>query len=443
MTQSAVGASVAGASTDPKGQSPKSAAPATRARKRVVAFGASLAFLSFLDRAAISQAAPSIIRSLHLNSIQMGLIFSAFGLTYAAGEIPSGWLCDRFGARILLTRVVLMWSAFTAATGLAWSFSSLYITRLLFGAGESGCFPGLARVFKIWLRPEERTSAEGIKAASARWGAAVAPALIAALYRVLNWRQVFFLFGAVGISWSVLFSRWYRDEPRDHPEVNDGELALLVPSKNNLSEGDVCWTKLIRARSAWMLGIQWFCHYYGFYFYITWLPIYLFQARHLNLGQGSLAAGLPLFAAGFGGLFAGRATLLLSRRTGAARARRLMGYVAYGGAAVLLLVFTQIANPFLAMAVMSLSTFAAEFASPATWTTAMDIGGDRVGVVSGFMNTLGHLGGSLAPAVTGFLLAASGNAWNVAFYCSALIYGAGALCWTLIDPVTLLDVEKN
>jgi MFS transporter, ACS family, glucarate transporter len=147
----------------------------------VVGFGASLAFPSFLDRA-ISQAGPWIARDLHLSPAQMGLVFSAFGITYAACEIPSGWLCDRFGARRLLTREVIWWSVFTAATGWAWNFPSMLITRLLFGAGESGCFPGLARLFRTHLTREERNSAEGVKAAAARWGAAITPALMAALY---------------------------------------------------------------------------------------------------------------------------------------------------------------------------------------------------------------------------------------------------------------------
>src|SRR5581483_4291248 len=124
------------------------------ARRRIVAFGASLALLSFLDPAAIRQAAPATATDLPLSTVQMGLVFSAFGLTYAACEIPSGWLCDRFGARMLLTRVVVLWSVFTAATGLAWNFPSLIVMRLLFGAGESGCFPGLARVFRTWLPPK-------------------------------------------------------------------------------------------------------------------------------------------------------------------------------------------------------------------------------------------------------------------------------------------------
>ena len=116
--------------------SPAVAQKPTNTRARIIAFGTSLAFLSFLDRAAIGQLGPSISKELHLTPFQMGMVFSVFGITYALGEMPSGWLCDRFGARALLTRVVFLWSFFMAATGWAWSFSSLLVTRLLFGAGE-------------------------------------------------------------------------------------------------------------------------------------------------------------------------------------------------------------------------------------------------------------------------------------------------------------------
>jgi MFS family permease len=401
---------------------------ARTSKNGVVAFGASLALLSFVDRAAISQAAPLISRDLRLTPFEMGLVFSAFGLTYAAGEIPSGWLCDRFGVRRLLTRVVLLWSLFTAATGLAWNFGWLIVARLLFGAGESGCFPGLARMFRSRLTPEERNSAEGIKAASARWGAAITPAVMAGLFSFLNWRHVFVLFGAIGVVWAAAFGHWYRDSP-----------ARETPQRH-LERG--VWKPLLKSRTAWLLGLQWFCHYYGFYFYITWLPTYLYQARGIDLRHNALAAGTPLFAAGLGSLAGGWALSALTRRLNSTpRARKLFGYAAYGGAGALLLGFTFLADPWLAMIALSLSSFAAEFSGPVSWTTAMDIGGENVGVVSGFMNMLGHFGGSVAPAVTGVLLTWSGNAWNVAFVVSALIYGAGGLCWMFIDPVTPIIPE--
>ncbi len=401
------------------------APPAALGKRGVVAFGASIAFLSFVDRAAISQAAPAMARDLHLNSVEMGLVFSAFSLTYALAEIPSGWLCDRYGARTVLSRVVILWSILTAATGLAWNYASLAIIRLLFGAGESGCFPGLAGMFRTWLTPRERNTAEGIKAACARFGAAVTPPLMAALFVYFSWRTVFALFGLFGVLWGVVFHRWYRDRP--------GPMRK-APRRDDF------WRRLIASRSVWALGIQWFCHYYGFYFYITWLPIYLYQARGMDIRRGALAAAAPLLAAGIGCLAAGwAATALAARLRSTARARKLLGYFAYGGAAALLILFTWISSPALAMLAMSLSSFAAEFSSPISWTTSMDIGGERVGTVSGFMNMLGHLGGSVAPAVTGFLLAWTGNAWNIAFWISALIYAAGAVCWLFIDPETPLE----
>jgi len=396
--------------------------------RRIVVFGASLAFLSFLDRAAISQAAPVIMRELHLSPAQMGLVFSAFGITYAAGEIPSGRLCDRLGARLMLTRVVVLWSLFTAATGWAWNFSSLFVIRLLFGLGESGCFPSLAHMFRGWLTPEQRNAAEGIKAASARWGAAITPLLMASMLAVMSWRWAFGIFGVVGLVWSAVFWRRYRN-----------------PGDENPAQGarPISWSKLVRARSVWALGVQWFCHYYGFYFYITWLPIYLLKARGLDLTHEAFAATLPLIAAGLGSLASGFFLTWVIRKSGSiALSRKMFGYFAYGGASVLLLTSTVVHDAGLAIVVLSLSGFAAEFSSPISWTTAMDIGGENVGSVSGFMNTLGHFGGALGPGITGFLLSYTAHAWSVVFYVSAAIYAIGALCWAFIDPVRELDLRR-
>jgi MFS transporter, ACS family, glucarate transporter len=396
----------------------------SRTRRTVIAFGMALAFISYLDRACISQAAPMIARDLHFNTIQMGYIFSAFGLTYAAMEIPSGWLIDRYGPRLVLTRVVLCWSFFTAATGLAWNFLSMLTARLLFGAGEAGCFPGLAKTFSNWLPPEERARAEGWKAASARWGGAAAPILVVALYAKFGWRVTFVMFGAIGFVWAAFFYMLFRNRPQD--------ASAIIPTR-------APWKIFLRSKSAWALCIQWFCHFYGFYFYVTWLPTYLLEARGVALKHGAILGGLPLLAAGCGCLFAGYILPPLATRWGIVRARRSLAYFAYGAAALFLLLFTFIRDPNLAMIVMSLSSFVVELSAPVTWTTAMDLGGESVGLLTGMMNTLGHLGGSVAPAIIGYLLAASGNNWNIAFYASAALYAVGGLCWLVLDPVTRLD----
>ena len=113
-----------------------SPATPTKGRYVAVAYGMTLSFITFLDRAAIGQAAPLIRRDLGLTAIEMGYVFSAFGLAYALLEIPAGIYCDRKGPRKALTRIVMWWSFFTIATGWAWNFTSMWATRLLFGASR-------------------------------------------------------------------------------------------------------------------------------------------------------------------------------------------------------------------------------------------------------------------------------------------------------------------
>src|SRR5213594_4549136 len=171
----------------------------TRARYWVIVFAITLAVLSYVDRVSISQAAGPISRDLLLSKSQTGLVFGAFALSYALFEIPGGWLGDKIGPRKVLMRVVIWWSFFTAATGWAWNLGSLLVTRFLFGAGEAGCFPNLARMFANWLPGDERSRAVGVMWLSARWGGAFTPLLVVWVFSVLSWRGAFELFGAVGV----------------------------------------------------------------------------------------------------------------------------------------------------------------------------------------------------------------------------------------------------
>src|SRR4051812_2082013 len=156
---------------------PAAVAAPTQARYWVVVFAVTLAIIQYIDRVAISQAAPLISADLSLSPQQMGWVFSAFTLAYALFEIPGGYLGDRIGPRRVLLRIVVWWSCFTAATGWTWNWVSLLATRFLFGAGEAGCFPNLTKAFNRWLPTTERSHAQGILWMSARWGGAAAPLL--------------------------------------------------------------------------------------------------------------------------------------------------------------------------------------------------------------------------------------------------------------------------
>ena len=153
----------------------------TRVRYRVVGFMLALGAVTYLDRACIATLSPDIRRDLGLSKDQMSWIFSAFAIAYAAFEIPTAWWADRMGTRRVLTRIVAWWSVFTMATAAAWNFSSLLVIRFLFGAGEAGAWPNMARTFSRWIPRSERGTIQGIFFAAAHVTGGLTPLIALAV----------------------------------------------------------------------------------------------------------------------------------------------------------------------------------------------------------------------------------------------------------------------
>jgi ACS family glucarate transporter-like MFS transporter len=413
----------------------------THVRYLVIVFAVALAVITYIDRVCISQAAPAITRELSLTTVQMGYTFAAFGWAYALFEIPGGFLGDWMGPRKVLMRIVLWWSFFTAATGWAWNFFSLVVTRALFGAGEAGCFPNLTKSFTTWLPQHERVRAQGIMWLSARWGGAFTPYLVYLTFQVMSWQHAFMLFGGIGVIWAVFFYSWYRDNPRDHPRVNAAELRLLRGTEG-LAQGHahVPWGKLFRSGTVWCLCAQYFCLSYGWYFYITWLPTYLKEARGLEIGRGAVLAGLPLFLGGLGSLFCGMISAPVTKLTGSVSlTRKLMAFIGFTAASLLLIVSINLKNPVSAMVAMGFASFANDLVMPGSWGACMDVGGRYAGTLSGTMNMMGNIGGAVSPMAIGYILRWTNHNWDVTFYVSAAVYFMGSFFWLLMDPVTPLD----
>jgi MFS family permease len=410
----------------------------------VIVFAVTLAVVTYIDRVSISFAEQSIRRDLGLTKVQMGWAFTAFGWAYALFEIPGGYFGDWIGPRAVLTRIVLWWSFFTAATGWAWNFVSLLVTRFLFGAGEAGCFPNLTKAFTTWLPENERVRAQGIMWLSARWGGAFTPPLVALVMSQVGWRHAFEIFGCLGVVWAFVFYRWYRNNPLENPALNPGERELLrESSKSAAGHGNVPWARFAGSLQVWMICLQYFCLSYGWYFYITWLPTYLREGRHLELTQTALLGILPLFCGGLGN----PASVLLSawmvRRTGnVARTRRTIAYIGFTGAAAFLLLSTRVDDPLLAMLAIGLASFSNDLVMPGAWAAAMDVGGTHAGSLSGARNMWGNIGGAMSPLAIGYMLRWSGNNWNLTFYVSAAIYLMGIVCWRFLDSVTPLERES-
>ena len=418
---------------------------ATRVRYWVIVFAITLAVVTYIDRVSISFAAPFISKDLGLDKRQMGAIFAAFGWAYALFEIPGGYLGDRMGPRSVLTRIVLWWSFFTAATGWAWNFLSLAVTRFLFGAGEAGCFPNVTKAFTTWLPENERVRAQGMLWLSARWGGAFTPLLVAVVMRHVGWRHSFELFGVLGAIWAIAFYRWYRNSPLENPNLNAAEREIVRESAANAGKhGDVPWAQFLASRQVWMICLQYFCLSYGWYFYITWFPTYLAEARHLDVTKVAFFSIAPLFMGGLGN----PASVWLANRFAPwvgnmAQTRRIMAYIGFTGASMFLVLSTRMNDPLMATLAIGLASFSNDLVMPGAWAACMDVGAKHAGSLSGMMNMTGNIAGAIAPQVIGFILFWTHNNWNLTFYLSAAIYLLGIVCWMFLDPITPLEAHSR
>ena len=417
----------------------------SRTRYIVIIFAVTLGIITYIDRVCISKAAPLIQSELGFDKTAMGYIFGAFTLAYALFEIPGGWLGDKLGPRRVLMRVVSFWSVFTMLTGLARGFWTMLVCRFMFGAGEAGAFPNMTKMFTIWLPQRERGMAQGITWLSARWGGAFTPLLVLWVLGVMSWRSAFLCFGLLGITWAVLYYRWFRDNPREHPDVNEAELALMEGSEQNLdSHASIPWALFLKSRTVWLLWLYYFCISYVWYFYVTWLPTYMTEALKMDAQSSTTAilGGLPLFLGGIGCFAGGWLAGVIARKGGGlGKARRIIGVTGLLLAGALLVLSTLLKNPVLAMIAMGVSGFCNDLSMPGAWSACMDVGGKSAGSLSGSMNMMGNLGGFLGPIVAPWLLKHFHNNWDIPLWVAAATYLISAGCWVLIDPVTPIEEQ--
>ena len=409
-------------------------------RARVLGFAFLLAVVTYLDRVCISAAAPSIMEELNLSVLQMSVVFSAFTLSYSLFEIPSGWLGDVKGPRRVLTRIVLWWSAFTILTGFARGFQSLVAIRFLFGAGEAGAFPNIARSFSRWFPARERGRANGVMFLGSRLGGMLSAPVALVIIARWGWRQSFVVFGLVGIVWAAAWYAWYRDRPEEHPAMTREELAQINDGSVGAEHGaGTPWRALLRSRNLYAICAMYFAFGYGLYFYFTWLPTYLIRVLGFSRFGGGLFAALPFLLAGIADVLGGWLTDHLSRRYGLRAGRCYLGCAAFMTCAALVFA-SQLPVPAVAKALLlALALASADLALGACWAVPIDIAPDHAGVITGCMNTLGNLGGLVGPLVVGIAVD-RWQSWSFPFYITALVYAGGALAWLAIDPLSPIQV---
>jgi MFS family permease len=401
-----------------------------RGRRILLGFAFLLSLITFLDRVAIGAAAGAIRGELDLSPSSMAWAFSAFTFAYAAFEIPTGWLGDVFGPRKVLTRIVLWWSAFTAATGAVWGFWSLVTVRFLFGVGEAGAYPNISRSFGRWFPVKERGFAHGVVFLGSRVGAAISVPFVTYLVATVGWRTAFSVLGVIGVVWCVFWWRWFRDEPGRHPSVAREEVEEirrgLVPNPARVS------LRMLLDRNLLILCLSYFCVIYGLYFYLTWLPTYFIEARGYSAAEAAGLSSMVLLTGGVATIAGGWLTDGITRRVGL-RAGRSIAVAALPLSGLMFIVAALTETPLVAAVCFAGAAAFADMCLSPAWAVCHDIGGDAAGAVSGAMNTFGNLGGALSPLVIGYALE-WWKSWETPLLIGGAVYIAGGLITVFVNP---------
>jgi nitrate/nitrite transporter NarK len=262
------------------------------------------------------------------------------------------------------------------------------------------------------------------------------------LIRQWGWRTAFVVFGILGIVWAAAWYAWYRDRPSDHRAVNAGELSWIEQDGAARETGPTPWRALLRSRNLHAIRAMYFAFGYGLYFYFTWLPTYLIRELGFSMLAGGLLSALPFALAGLADVAGGRLTDYLARRNGLRTARCGLGFASFLTCAALVMLSTATPQPLAKAVLLAIALASADLALGACWAVCLDVGAAHAGVVTGFMNTFGNVGGLIGPIVVGFAVD-RWHSWTFPFYVTAVVYAGGAVAWLAIDPSRKIAVDRT
>jgi len=415
-----------------------------KVRHQVLAYLFSLSVIVYLDRVCISLVSGQIKKEMNIPTEIWGWVLSAFALSYALFELPTGILGDRLGPRRILTRVVIWWSVFTALTGTAFHWVYLIIVRFLFGAGEAGAYPNTSIVISRWFPAHETGAAQSFIWAAGRIGGALAPLLVLSISQAFGWRASFWAMGGIGIIWAFFWHRWFRDLPRDKAGISPAELAYIEEHRHFKKHSHhIPWRQIFRSRNMWALMAMFHLYMYGAYFFTGWLSTYLEEGRHFGLEERKLFVTLPFLFGAIGCFISGFASDWLSKRYGLKIGRRSMGIAGMGLSSLVILGAALTENNQTAAYLLALGMGFKDLTLPVAFAVCIDIGQNKSGTVSGAMNMVGQLGAVFLGVLFGYIVKASGGDFNAPLFLISFLLGVGCLLWFVIDPTKPLEMNET
>jgi ACS family hexuronate transporter-like MFS transporter len=396
--------------------------------------------ISYLDRQTLPVAIKAITRDIPVSNQQFSYLQSAFLFSYAFMYAGGGKLADALGTRLGFTVIMLFWSLACFSHGLAINFAMLAVSRFLLGMGEGGGFPAATRVVAEWFPVSERATGMGIINGGTAVGALIAPPLIALTLGFLSWRWIFFLTGTIGSLWTV----WWRVSyfpPDQRPKFNahkGSKMQALVSPE--VSADKISWIQLLRVREAWGLVAAKFLSDAAWYFYLFWLPKYLYDARGFDIKAVGTLAWIPYAASGIGCLVGGGlSSYLVQRRFSVGTARKLaLGLSAAVMPFVLLVPHVGVSW---AIAIFSLAYFGQQSWSTLVMVLPTDLfPSDVVGSVAGLVGFGGAMGGIAFGQLVGYLLD-HGSGYGLVLTLAGTLHVIGFLVILLAVPsVRLLNL---
>jgi D-galactonate transporter len=430
----------------------------TRVRYLILSLIFIITTLNYADRATLSVTGSAIRAEFGLDAIHMGYIFSAFSWAYVLAQVPAGWVLDRFGARRVYAGSIFLWSLFTllqSSIGLLGSagaaIAGLFALRFAMGAAEAPAFPANAKVVASWFPAKERGTASAIFNSAQYFAAVVFTPLMAWLTHAYGWHHVYIVMGVGGLALACVWVRFMKN-PADHPGVNRQELEYIeagggiVNGHQRPARGErngrkgANWAVIRQLLSNRMLVgvyLAQYCINVLTYFFLTWFPIYLVQARHMTILQAGLVASLPAICGFLGGVLGGVASDALIR---AGRSLTVARKVPIVGGMVLsscIIGCNYVNSDWLVVALMSLAFFGKGLGALGWAVIADTAPREAIGLSGSIFNMFGNVAGIVTPIVIGYLVAETGS-----FNGALAFVGINALVTVISYLVIVKDIKR-
>jgi sugar phosphate permease len=408
-------------------------------RYRILIFLFFLTFITYLDRICISLAGLRIQSEFNLSNEKWGWVVGAFSLAYALFELPSGILGDRIGQRAVFIRIVTWWSLFTILTGVTNGLLSLIVVRFLFGIGESGAYPTSSAVISHWFPTAETSRGLSALFIGQNAGSALAPLIVIPIAIALGWRASFFVNGLIGLIWVVVCVLWFRNNPSEIKDVSEEEKKYIETNRRFITHRKhFPWKIALKSKSLRALVVAFFCTQWAQYFFVAWMPIYLQKGRHFTENEMKNIV-FYFFAVGIAGvLSAGMLSDWISKKKGLLFGRKLLGFLALSILTLSFLAAAITSSNIIVVISLYVAQLCYSFIPVVFFSICVDIGGDRVGTVTGIMNFFGQMGAFFLALMFG-KIADLTHSFDTPMFIIAAVLFSGSLLWLLVDPTRKIE----